>query len=234
MRDRELRERLALACRVLHHEGHEHFYLGHLSVRASEEGLIWVKPGGLGLEEIGADDLALMDFDGRLVEGPHNLHNEMPIHTEIFRQRPDVQAIVHTHPFFAAALASSDARVEMVSQDSILFASGVGYYPSAELVTTAEQGQELARALGDRRAVLLRNHGIAVAGDSIEHAAVLAVSIERSCRLQLLAAQFGKLEPIPPEQVERMHQGFKQRSGRNQALWNYLVRKLQRGSAAGS
>lgn len=231
MKDRDLRERLALACRVLHHEGHEHFYLGHLSARASDDGLVWVKPGGLGLEEIGADDLALMDLDGRLVEGAHRLHNEMPIHTEIYKRRPDVQAVVHTHPFFAAALAASDARVEMVSQDSIFFARGVGYYPSAELVTTAEQGQRLAEELADRRAVLMRNHGIAVAGESIEHAAVLAVSLERSCRLQLAAMQLGTLAPIPPEQVERMHRGFEQsHSGRNQALWSYLVRKLERGT----
>jgi L-fuculose-phosphate aldolase len=229
VRDHDLRERLALACRLLHHEGHEHFYLGHLSARASEDGLVWVKPGGLGLEEVVAEDMLLMDLDGRLVEGTRRLHNEMPIHTEIYKHRADVQAIAHTHPFFASALASTNARVEMVSQDSIFFARGVGVYPSAELVTTVEQGQRLALALGDLRAVLLRNHGIAVAGDSIEHATILAISLERSCRLQVAAAQLGELAPIPPEQVERMQRGFEEGyAGRNQALWSYLVRKLAR------
>lgn len=232
MRDGALRERLALACRVLHHEGHEHFYLGHVSVRASEGDGVWVKPGGIGLEEVTAADAALMDLDGQLVEGSRRLHNEMPIHTEIYKRRPDVQAIVHTHPFFAAALAASDAPVAMVSQDSIFFAQGVGQYPSAELVTTAEQGQRLADALGPLRAVVLRNHGIVVGGDSVEHATILAVSLERSCRLQLAAVQLGTLAPIPPHEVDRMYQAFEQgHAGRNQMLWDYLVRKLARASA---
>src|SRR5581483_9185002 len=134
---------------------------------------------GLGLEEIQADDLALMDLDGRQLEGKHRLHNEMPIHNEIYRARPDVQAVVHTHPFYAAALTASGARFEMVSQDSLPFAEGLGWYPSAELVMTAEQGQAVAAALGERRAVLMKNHGIAVVGPSIEVATVWASELER-------------------------------------------------------
>src|SRR5262249_13305692 len=168
MEDRELRERLALACRVLCHEGQDHFYFGHLSVRATADRGVWVKPAGLGLEEIQADDLALMDYDGRQLDGRHRLHKEMPIHNETYRGRPDVQAVVHTHPFYAAALSASGARFEMVSQDSLPFAEGLGVYPSAELVMTAEQGQAVADALSARRGVLMKNHGIAVAADSIE------------------------------------------------------------------
>src|SRR5438067_1078689 len=164
MKDQELRERLALACRVLFHEGHEHFYFGHLSARATTGDAIWVKPAGLGLEEVRAADVALMDYDGRQLEGEHRLHQEMPIHTETYQRRPDVQAIVHTHPFYAAALSASQAGVAMVGQDSLPFAEGVGDYRSAELVMTVEQGRAVAEALGERRAVLMRNHGITVAG----------------------------------------------------------------------
>jgi len=229
MDDRDLRERLALACRVLWNEGQDHFYFGHLSVRASAGAAVWVKPAGLGLEEIQADDLALMDLDGRQLEGKHRLHNEMPIHNEIYRARPDVQAVVHTHPFYAAALTASGARFEMVSQDSLPFAEGLGWYPSAELVMTAEQGQAVAAALGERRAVLMKNHGIAVAADSIEQAAVWAASLERSCRLQLAATQLGALAPIAPDEVERMYERFEHGyAGRNEAIWRYLVRKAQR------
>jgi L-fuculose-phosphate aldolase len=229
MRDQELRERLALACRVLYSEGHEHFYFGHLSVRASAGDAVWVKPAGLGLEEVRAADMALMDLDGRQIEGPHRLHQEMPIHTEIYQRRPDVQAVVHTHPFYAAALSASQARLEMVSQDSLPFADGVGDYPSAELVMTVEQGQQVADALGARRAVLMRNHGITVAADSIELATVWAAQLERSCRLQLAASQLGPLAPIPRDEVGRMYERFERGyPGRNEALWRYLVRKAQR------
>jgi ribulose-5-phosphate 4-epimerase/fuculose-1-phosphate aldolase len=233
MEDRELRERLALACRVLFNEGQDHFYFGHLSVRASTGDGVWVKPAGLGLEEIQADDLALMDLDGRHLAGKHRLHNEMPIHNEIYRCRPDVQAVVHTHPFYAAALTATAARFEMVSQDSLPFAGGVGYYPSAELVMSAEQGRAVAAALGEHRAVLMKNHGIAVVADSIEQAAVWAASLERSCRLQLAASQLGPLAPIAADEVERMYERFEHGyAGRNEAIWRYLVRKAERAGLA--
>jgi ribulose-5-phosphate 4-epimerase/fuculose-1-phosphate aldolase len=229
MRDQELRERLALACRVLFHEGHEHFYFGHLSARATTGDAIWVKPAGVGLEEVQAADMVLMDAEGRKLEGERALHQEMPIHTEIYRGRPDVQAIVHTHPFHAAALSASQAGVEMISQDSLPFAEGVRLYPSAELVMTVAQGQAVAEALGARRAVLMRNHGITVAGPTIEVATVWAAELERSCRTQLAASQLGPLAPIPPDEVARMYDRFELGyPGRNEAIWRYLVRKAQR------
>ena len=99
-------------------------------------------------------------------------------------------------------------RVEIVSQDSLPFAEGVKLYPSAELVMTAAQGQAVAEALGDRRAVLMRNHGITVAGPSIEVATVWASELERSCRLQLAATQLGPLAPIAADEVVRMFDRF--------------------------
>jgi L-fuculose-phosphate aldolase len=171
-----------------------------------------------------------MDADGRKLEGERALHQEMPIHTEIYRQRPDVQAIVHTHPFHAAALSASGARFEIVSQDALPFAEGMGLYPSAELVMTIAQGQAVATALGERRAVLMRNHGITVAGPSIEVATVWASELERSCRTQLAATQLGPLAPIPSDDVARMYDRFERGyPGRNEAIWRYLVRKAQRG-----
>ena len=233
MKDQALRELLALACRVLFDEGHEHFYFGHLSARATDGAGIWVKPAGVGLEEVQAADMVLMDADGRKLEGERALHQEMPIHTEIYRRRPDVQAIVHTHPFHAAALSASGARVEIVSQDSLPFAEGVRLYPSAQLVMTAAEGQAVAETLGDLRAVLMRNHGITVAGPSVEVAAVWAAELERSCRTQLAASQLGPLAPIPPDEVVRMYDRFARGyPGRNVAIWRYLVRTAQRAGLA--
>lgn len=233
MDDLDLRERLALACRLLFVEGHDHFYFGHLSARASAGDSVWVKPAGLGLEEVRADDLVRMDLNGRLLEGRHRLHNEMPIHTEVYKRRADVQAIVHTHPFHAGALASSHARFQMVSQDSVLFAQGLGFYPSAELVLTEEQGQRLAAAIGQSRGALMRSHGITVVGPTIEEATVWAASLERSCRLQLAASQFGSVQPIEPAEVERMYELFEHGyPGRARAIWEYLVRKAARRGLA--
>lgn len=222
--DTELRGLVVAACRILFHEGHEHLYLGHVSARA-EPGAdrFWVKPTGMGLGDVTADDLVLVDLDGRRLAGDRPLHHELPIHSEIYRRRADVMAVIHTHPLHASALAASRGRVLMVSQDSVPFAAGVGWYDSAELVVTAEQGQRVADSLGDRPLVLLRNHGIAVADASVEGAVCLAVGIERSVKVQLAAATLGEVVEIAPDELEAMTRYFASSyANRTRLTFDYL------------
>jgi L-fuculose-phosphate aldolase len=214
------------ACKILYAAGQEHFYLGHVSAREPGSGKIWVKPSGLGLGEIEPDDVVACDLDCRQLEGKRSLHHEMPIHTEIYRRRPDVTCVVHTHPFYAAAYASARASFQMVSQDSVLFTAGIGHYDSAKLVVTREQGERLADTLGAGNAVVLKNHGIAVADSSVEGAVFLALSFDRSMRIQHAASQFGEVDPISDDEVREMI-GYFARSygGRVQTTWNYLLRQ---------
>ena len=107
----ELRQLVVDSCHILFNEGQEHFHLGHVSAREPGSNLICVKPTGIGLGEITLDDVAVMTIDGEKVEGPRPLHHEMPIHTEIYRRRPDVNCVVHTHPFHAAAFSSAAAEL---------------------------------------------------------------------------------------------------------------------------
>jgi ribulose-5-phosphate 4-epimerase/fuculose-1-phosphate aldolase len=230
--DQEIREKLVQACRVLFTEGHEHFYLGHISALATDPRHIWAKPTGLGLQEVGPDDMALTDLEGRQLEGERKPHTEMPIHTGIYKARSDVRAVVHTHAFHAAALSASNASFQQVSQDSLVFPAGVASYGSAELVETPDAGDELAKALGSADVVLMRNHGLTAVGNSIEQAVLRAVSFERSCRLQLAAAQLGGVLPIPPDAAERMIARFSRQSNREQSLWRYLVRCAERALPA--
>jgi L-fuculose-phosphate aldolase len=213
------------ACHILFDQGQEHFHLGHVSAREPGSELICVKPSGIGLGEVTVDDLAVMTLDGEKLEGPRPLHHEMPIHTEIYRRRPDVNCVVHTHPFHAAAWSSAATELKMVSQDSVLFANGVGLYSSAVLVVTPAQGERLAEALGVRRVVVLKNHGIAVAAPSVQDATFLAVSFDRSIRMQLTAQQLGPIDPISDEEVREMNAYFDQSyQGRVETTWQYLLR----------
>lgn len=230
MPDRDLRELVAQGCRILFNEGQEHFYLGHVSAREPGSDRIYVKPSGLGLGEITPGDLAVMDLDGKQLEGKRPIHHEMPIHTEIYRRRPDVNCVVHTHPFHAAAFSAAAANFTMVSQDSVLFADGVGFYPSAVLVVTPRQGQAVAESLGSRRVVVLKNHGMTVVGPSVQDATFLAVSFDRSLKMQLTAQRLGPVDPISPEEVKEMNDYFdRSYHGRIEATWQYLLRKAQRG-----
>jgi L-fuculose-phosphate aldolase len=215
------------ACRILYAHGQEHFYLGHVSAReAPGSARFWVKPTGMGLGEVKPDDLVLLDLDGQRISGNRPIHHEMPIHAEIYRSRPDVNCVVHTHPFHAAAFAASTADFKMISQDSVLFANGFGWYDSAILVVTTEQGRGVAQALGQHRLVVLRNHGIAAADDTIESATFLAVSFDRSLKLQAMATSLGPIREISPAEVAAMNEYFgASYGGRVEVTFEYLLRE---------
>jgi ribulose-5-phosphate 4-epimerase/fuculose-1-phosphate aldolase len=121
----------------------------------------------------------------------------------------------------------------MVSADSVLFADGIGEYPSAALVVTAQQGRRLAECLDDHKVVILKNHGIAVAASSVQDATFLAVSFDRSLRLQVAAQQFGAIDAISLDEVRVMNSYFDSSyHGRIEGTWQYLLRKAQRGERA--
>jgi ribulose-5-phosphate 4-epimerase/fuculose-1-phosphate aldolase len=208
METHELAADVATACRILAAQGHEHTVLGHVSARAPGATAMQVKPAGMGLAEVRPEDLLTIGIDGSLLEGTRPVHAEMPIHTGIYQRRPDVNAVVHTHPLHVAALAASAADFRMVNQDSVYFAEGIGFYPSPALIVTAEQGAALAEALGDRRAAVLRNHGLVTVGATVQEAVFLAVSFVHSLQVQVMATQFGALSCISADEAEEMARHF--------------------------
>jgi L-fuculose-phosphate aldolase len=226
----ELAAEVAIACRILESQGHEHSFLGHVSARQPDDTVL-AKPSGLGLAEISPGDIITLDLNGHQLTGKRKPHAEMPIHTGIYRHRPDVRAVVHTHPLEVAGFVASSADFLMVNQDSVQFADGVGFYPSAMLIVTPQQGDEVARALGPKRAVLLCNHGLVTAGATVAEAVFLAVSLVNSLRVQAMARRFGEISPIPATEVAKMAEQFAPSyEARIDATWAYLRRTLRTAS----
>ncbi len=224
----ELRERVAVACRVLAMEGHTDITQGHVSARHPGTPYYWIKASGLGLDEVTADDVVLVDLDGNQVWGSGRPHTELPIHAEIYRARPDVMAVVHTHPPYATALAASHVPLRPVSHEGALFWPELPRYTfTTDLVVTREQGEELAKALGSARACLMRNHGIVTVGSSVEEAALFALQLERAAKLQILAAALGPYTWTPDSEIAQKaaHLHSPRQLDRN---WGYYVRKLKR------
>src|SRR5207244_586762 len=133
------------------------------------------------------------------------LHLETVLHTGVYAARPDVGALVHGHPPFATALAATGAELELLTHDAVLFADGLGRFEDPALIVDDEQGAGVAAALGSRRAVLLRNHGVLVAGKDVAWAVLAAVTLERAARLQSIAVTLGPLQPISRELAGRLH-----------------------------
>jgi L-fuculose-phosphate aldolase len=224
----ELREAVALSCRILAHQGHGHLCFGHVSARGPGDDPLVVKAAGPGLEEVGADDVALADAEGRSADPQTRMHDELPLHTEIYRARADVNAVVHTHPTATLVLSLFDAGFPITSQDAVPFWNRLGFYASADLVTSAAQGRELAASLGTGRAAILRAHGLVAVGADVAEATVNAVLLERAMRTNLAAMAIGDPVPLAEADLASLDGRFERdRLRRIETIWRYLVRALE-------
>ena len=224
---RSLAERIALACRILHRHGHEHLCFGHVSGRDPGDPRIHVKSAGMGLEEVRALDVVALDASDSQPSADVPLHDELPLHLEIYRARRDVGGVVHTHPSSAVVMSLHPELWAVTCQDAVPFWNRVAFYDRADLITSAGAGQQLAAALGDARGVLLRGHGLVTVGGDVEEATVNAVLLERALRLQVSARAIGRVEPIPEAELAELDALFElRRSERVKLIWDYLVRTL--------
>jgi L-fuculose-phosphate aldolase len=141
--------------------------------------------------------IALDDENGYLAPGAHL---EAVMHTETYLARPDVGAVIHTHPVYSIALGATTSGLALLSHDALLFPDGVPVYDkTAGLVTARADGAAVASVLGAGRAVLLRNHGILAAGPDIRWAVLTAITLERAARIQFISRVLGEPVPIPQE-----------------------------------
>jgi len=229
-----LREQVACACRILALEGYEDLTLGHVSGRVPCTGTVYIKRKGVALSETEPEDVISFELDDENALDSPEMHLEAVLHTEVYRARPDVGAVVHGHPPYATALSATGAALELLTHDAVLFVDGVAVYDeTAELITEAGQGQAVTRALGNRTAVLLRNHGVVVVGRDVAWAVLAACTLERAVRLQTIASSLGELRPIDPELARRMYPA-KYHDRLVEEYWQAWLRKLQRRSDDGS
>jgi len=226
--DADLREQVAWSGRILALAGHGDYTLGHVSARATSKRHILMKPNGLGLEEVTPGDLLALDLDGSRLSGEGPIHLEYVLHTEIYKARSDVGAVVHTHPPYATAFGATDASLELLNHDAVLFREGIAYFEdTAELIVRPDQGASVAAALGDRRVLVMRGHGLVVTGETVAWATYAALTFERVLRIQSIARSLGNLLPMSAEMADRVYPD-KYRDDHLARYWDYLVRQARR------
>lgn len=229
----ERKEELAWACRILHMANQTDMTLGHISSRSADETFL-MKPKGMGFDEITPADIITVDLNGRKVAGDRPIHFETPIHTEIYRARPDVGAVLHAHPRLGTALAAVPDPLPVVSHDGVLFADGIRRYTgSPELVIQVGHGQELVDALGNGHVLLLKNHGTIIAQKDVRWAVLTAIVLERAIEMYLSARALGPHDAISSELAQSMCP-TKYNDRLIAEYWDYWVRRCVRsGGAAG-
>ena len=225
-----LRSKLEEAHRILHIEGlAEDASRGHITAK-SEDGRIYIKPWGVGFKEVRAKDFQALDIDGNLLEGEGRVHSELILHLEIYRQRKDAFSIAHIHPYYSILLSSLfTGKISIVTQKGVRFTGKIPFFTSASLIQSKEPAQKLAQILGGEPLVLMKNHGITVAGKSIEETVILAIHFEQAARDHLLANLFGKPKGMSAREAKKMSVNNYTQS-QLQMLWDYHWNKYQADS----
>ena len=192
-----LRQKLALTCRILFDGGHDSGLAGQITARAPEAGRYYTQRLGLGFDEITADNLLVVDEDLRVQEGGGMPNPANRFHSWIYRARPDVNCIIHTHPLHAASLSMLEVPLEISHMDNCPLYGDVAFLKDWPGVPVGnEEGEIISAALGDKRAILLSHHGMLVAAASVEKPACWRCS--SSARAHAAAGDGGRQDPADP------------------------------------
>ncbi|KAF2652681.1 arad-like aldolase/epimerase [Lophiostoma macrostomum CBS 122681] len=184
--------RLAAAFRIFGKYGFDEGVAGHITMRDPvDPHTFWVNPFGVAFSLIKASDLILVNEEGEVIDGgPCRLLNSAAymIHSAIHQARPDVNAAAHSHSIYGRSFCALGRKLDMITQDSCSFYNDHVLYESFNgIVLAKEEGENIAQALGNKKAALLVNHGLLTCGGTIEETVFWFVSMEKCCHAQLLA-----------------------------------------------
>jgi L-fuculose-phosphate aldolase len=230
----ELKQRLIDAGRILENANQGDLTRGHVSIRLPDDPTHFImKPHSFGLDEITLENIVLCNLEGEKVGGGGRKHSEVYIHSEIYKARPEVNSVIHTHPTYAVALSATGKALEPISQPAVAFSDGLPYFTQAiDLIRSQDLGKAVATALGSCKAVLMRNHGAAIVGSNVEESTILAIMLDNACQIQLAAmAAGGSGEKFTPEQVSKLHHDIT-RNEQYVINFEYLKRRALRQLAS--
>jgi L-ribulose-5-phosphate 4-epimerase len=224
----ELREQVALGCRILALEDQGDFVWGHVSARDPDGRGVWMKAATWGFEEIRPERVILVSWDGDVLEGDGRRHAEYPIHTELMRARPDVQSVVHTHAPWAVAFASTEQPLRPVSHEATLFVPPevARFTETGDLILTRGLGESLAGAVDDRNAAFMVHHGIVTCGPDVVTAVMCAVLLERACRTNIRALAGGGPKTWSSDEEALSKRDHCYAPALLQQAWDYLARRV--------
>ncbi len=181
---------------------------GNVSGRDPETGLVAIKPSGVRYEHLAPEDIVVVDLEGRVVEGRLKPSVDTATHLYVYRHRPDVGGMVHTHSPYATAFAAVGRSIEpclTALADEFGCSIPVGAYAA---IGGQDIGREIVRSIGASPGILMRSHGIFTIGANPEAAVKAAVMVEDAARTLWIAMQIGEVKALPPEEVEALHQRY--------------------------
>jgi len=224
-------EKLALTARILAGEGHFGGLAGQLTARLGEDRFLTL-PLGVGFDEAKPSGLIIVDDDLNVIAGDGIPNPATRFHLWIYKHKPGVRSIVHTHPPATSALSMIGQPLIVAHMDMCMFQDQCAYLPDwPGLPIGDEEGIAISAALGEKKTILLANHGLITTGSSIEEAAYLAFFFERAAALQLAAAAAGTIHPVDADKA-REARDFLLKPKIVEMTFAYLGRKVLKDGAA--
>lgn len=231
--ERHVRTQLAAAYRILADMKMDDLTYTHLSARLPGSNAYFIYPFGLLFEEVTASSLLRVSLEGEILEGKEYQYNQTGyvIHGNIYKNRPDVNAIFHLHTTAGVAVSAMDCGLLPLSQFSFHFYNRLAYHAYDSLALEPErQGKNLVKDLGAKKAMMLRNHGTLTCGETVQEAFLYMYFLERACKVQCAVLASGQKVVIPPrdvcEQAAQDVRNFEPDFGGRD--WATLLRKLDR------
>ena len=199
----KLKQDLASAYKILAHLGLDDHTYTHLSVRSQDKNSFYIYPFGLRFEEVMADNLMKISLDGEVLVGEEYQYNRTGyvIHCNIYKARPDINAIFHLHTPATVAVSSIKDGLLPINQWSLHFYKRIAYHDYSSLALVKEQGQTLANDLGEHLVMLLRGHGSIACGKTIQEALFYTYHLELACKAQCMTLAMNREVIMPSPDI---------------------------------
>ncbi|MDH8677154.1 class II aldolase/adducin family protein [Fusibacter bizertensis] len=186
---------------------------GNLSVRIAGEELVAITPTGVEYEKMLPENIPIVDMEGNLIDGNMKPSIELPMHLEIYKNRPDINAIVHTHSVHCTAMAIARKPIPASCEDLVQIVGGDVRVSDYRLPGSDDLGQVVVEALRDRQAVILSNHGLLAAGSTLKETIKIALICEKSAQATIMAANIGGAIELSREDCEFMRDFYLNKYG---------------------
>jgi len=175
---------------------------GNLSARLPD-GHVVMSPSSLPYESMTVGDLVVTDLEGKVLAGERPPTSEKALHLACLRQHPEIGAVIHSHALFASMFAVARQPIPCVIEEVDVYVGGDIPVADYKLTGSDELGEEVARHVGDRGAVLMANHGLLTVGRDLAQAYKVAGLVERTAQIVWGARQLGDVVPLPEETLKR-------------------------------
>lgn len=226
MSNGELKRNLADAIRMMERARITDFS-GHVSARVPGTDYIMINSAKSIRSALTADDIVTIDLDGRLVEGADAPPMEFHVHSEIYRRRPDVQAVAHVHTQWSTFFSMAGVPLKPVTPQSSLLGD-IPVFASPVSINNKPIGEQVAETLGGRRVMLLKSHGAVIAAEGIVEVFALAVYLEENAYRQYMARQLGEPYVLSPEERRLMAKNL-WKPNLLRKTWDYHYTNMMRG-----